>query len=315
MSKTQNALIGFAVGDAMGVPLEFLDRQDLMKNPVTEMLQKKPYPVGIYSDDTSMTVATMAAIIKYKKIDGKHIMDNFVEWVKNGKYSATNRCFGIGKTTLQAITKYVNAKDYITPSRCGLTDIKSNGNGSLMRMLPIALYTYNKKLSDFEIAKITNEVSSLTHAHEISKIACYIYIKYIHFILEGLSIQDAYKKIKELDYYFYKEENLSNFDRILKINIKNLTLDNLNSSGYVVDTLETVFWLLLNTTSYSQTIIGAINLGGDTDTIAAIAGSIAGLVYGYDSIPSKWKNKLAYKDDLLHIAKAFDDAIDNPLIT
>ena len=315
MSKTQNALIGFAVGDAMGVPLEFMERSDLINNPITEMLSKKPYPAGTFSDDTSMTIATIDAIIKDRKIDSKHIMDNFVDWVAKGKYSPTNKCFGIGKTTLQAITKYVNAKDYISPTRCGLTDIKSNGNGSLMRMLPIALYTYNKKLSDFEIAKITNEVSSLTHAHEISKIACYIYIKYMHFILDGLKPLDAYNKLKELNYYFYKEENLSYFDRILKINIKNLTLDNLNSTGYVVDTLESVFWLILNTTSYSQVIIGGINLGGDTDTIAAIAGSIAGLIYGYDSIPSKWKNKLSNKDELLHLSKACDDAIDNPLIT
>ena len=129
-------------------------------------------------------------------------------------------------------------------------------------------------------------------------------------------VRDLSGKIfgEEMD-IFYKEENLAYFDRILKINIKNLTLDNLKSTGYVVDTLESVFWLILNTTSYSQVIIGGINLGGDTDTIAAIAGSIAGLIYGYDSIPSKWKNKLSNKDELLHLSKAFDDAIDNSLIT
>lgn len=315
MSKTQTALIGFAVGDAMGLPLEFMDRETLMKNPATEMKQKEGLPLGMFSDDTAMTIATMDAIIKDNGIDSKHIMDNFVDWVVKGKYSATNKCYGIGKTTLQAITKYVNSKDFISPNRCGITDIKSNGNGSLMRMLPIALYSYNKKLSDFEIAKLTNEISSLTHAHEISKIACYIYIKYIHFILDGLNPQDAYKELQKSNYYFYKEENLSYFDRILKINIKNLTLDNLKSTGYVVDTLETVFWLILNTSSYSQTIIGAINLGGDTDTIAAIAGSISALIYGYDSIPSKWKNKLMHKDELLHLAKAFDDSINTTLLT
>ena len=295
-------LLGFATGDALGVPVEFTTRGLRESDPVHEMRGNGSYPVpeGTWSDDTSMTIATMDAIIKDNGIDSKHIMDNFVDWVVKGKYSATNKCYGIGKTTLQAITKYVNSKDFISPNRCGITDIKSNGNG---------------KLSDFEIAKLTNEISSLTHAHEISKIACYIYIKYIHFILDGLNPQDAYKELQKSNYYFYKEDNLSYFDRILKINIKNLTLDNLKSTGYVVDTLETVFWLILNTSSYSQTIIGAINLGGDTDTIAAIAGSISGLIYGYDSIPSKWKNKLMHKDELLHLAKAFDDSINTTLLT
>ena len=311
MSKTQNALIGFAVGDAMGVPLEFMDRIDLINNPITEMLSKKPYPAGTFSDDTSMTIATMDAIIKDRKIDSKHIMDNFVDWVAKGKYSPTNKCFGIGKTTLQAITKYVNAKDYITPSRCGLTDIKSNGNGSLMRMLPIVLYCYYKKPKAEEIYEIVRDTSKLTHAHEISIMGCYIYVRFLLNIMNGKDKEESYKALRRYNYSkYFSQDTIKEYDRILKNDISKYKLNEIKSTGYVVDTLEAVLFVVMNSTKFSESIIGAVNLGDDTDTIGAITGSITGTIYGYDEIPVKWLFSLKKQDYIADIVKAFEETME-----
>lgn len=192
------------------------------------------------------------------------------------------------------------------PLECGIDGEQANGNGSLMRILPVALYSYYKKLSDVEIINLTNEMSSLTHKHEISKLGCYIYIRYIMFLLDGQNKNEAYESIKHIDYSFYSDYSISKYNRILKDNIIDYKIDDISSTGYVVDTLECAFWILLNANSYKETIIATTNIGNDTDTIGAIAGSMAGIVYGYDAIPKEWLEKLMRKDYLLELSKNFE---------
>lgn len=309
MSKIVDSVIGLAIGDAMGVPLEFSIREKLIEHPTTTMLGYKAHdvPAGSWSNDTTMTICEIASFNKNNKFNYDDIMKNYINWIMNGEFTPTGKLFDIGRTCLNAIRKYEEGN--ATAIECGGTSINSNGNGSLMRILPVALYSFYKNLNESDIIKLTNEMSSLTHGHDISKLGCYIYVRYVMFLLNGLTKEESYLKIKDLDYSSYSKESLATYERILSSNIKEYKLKDINSSGYVVATLEASLWVLLNTNSFSQAIIGAINLGEDTDTIGAIVGSMAGIIYGYDSIPENWINKLIKKDYLIELANTFDTLI------
>ena len=306
MSKIIDGLMGFVVGDAMGVPVEFSMREKMFINPVTDMIGYGSHnvPAGTWSDDTSMTIALIDSINNKNKIDYDDIMNNFKAWFNDAKYTPADDVFDIGRTCLKAIGNYSKG---INPLECGLKDINDNGNGSLMRISPIAYYCYYNNLNDNEILKLVNDISSLTHAHEISLMGCYIYIKYLIFLLEGNNKLDAYHKIQNIDYSFYSNETIIKYERILKNNIYELSIDEIKSSGYIVDTLEASLWVLLNTDNYKHAIIGSINLGNDTDTIGAICGSMAGLIYGYEDIEETWINTLIKKDYLIDIFNQFEN--------
>lgn len=310
MSKYIDAIIGHAVGDAMGVPTEFYSRKELMSNPVVDMIKAKyiNQPEGSWSDDTSMEIATIDSFIEKGKFDYDDIMTKWVYWVKNGDYSCNGVAFGMGRTCLSAMTKYYSGGKAL---ECGLTDIKSNGNGSLMRILPVALYCYSKNSDNSEIISLVNNISSLTHAHDISKLGCYIYVKYVIYLLERLSKEEAYKRIQKEDYSIYSKEAIEAYDRILNNNIKEYSLKTIKSSGYVVDSLECSLWILLNADSYRDCIVAAVNMGDDTDTIGAITGSMAGIIYGYDSIPEEWLEKLQRREYLEDLASKFEEKVKN----
>ena len=178
--KIENGIVGFVVGDALGVPVEFKTRDGLKQNPVIDMREFGTHnqPIGTWSDDTSMTLATMDSIINKETIDTTDIDNRFLNWWRKAEYTATGMVFDIGNTTIQALAKYELGID--KAERCGGTNEFDNGNGSLMRMLPIAYYIYNRNiLEDREIYNIVKNVSAITHAYEISILGCYIYVKYV----------------------------------------------------------------------------------------------------------------------------------------
>lgn len=305
MSKFVDSILGHAVGDAMGVPTEFCIREHLLKNPVVEMIGSKKVgqPAGSWSDDTSMEIATIESLIKNKKFDYSDIMSRWCDWLNNGEYTPNGVTFDVGRTCLKACRNYTNGDN---PTECGLSDINSNGNGSLMRILPVALYSYSKHLSNDKIMSLSNEVSSLTHSHNISKIACYMYVKFLINLLNGMSKESAYEYLKLDDYSKYDEESISKYDRLIKEDISDLKINDIKSAGYVVDTWECALWILLNSKSYKEAIIASTNIGNDTDTIGAIVGSMAGIIYGYNSIPEKWLNSLKKRDYLIDLSINFE---------
>ena len=302
------AIIGHAVGDAMGFPTEFSKREELLQNPVIEMIDSPDVgqPAGSWSDDTAMVIATIDSFIQKKYFDYKDIMDKWVKWISKSEYTPTGVAFDIGRTCLKAIKKYCNGT---APLQCGSTSINENGNGSLMRILPVALYAYSKKLDDTSIHKLTNEVSSLTHAHEVSRLGCYIYVQFIICLLKGYTKEDAYKHIQYLDYSAYDMHSLKLYTRILDEQIEVQRLDQIKSTGYIVDTLESAMWIFMNAQHYKEAITASTNIGGDTDTIGAIVGSMAGIYYGFESIPSNWLEKLQRKDYLIELVDRFEKSI------
>lgn len=311
MSKIYDGMIGFIIGDAMGVPVEFCTREELFEKPITDMIGYGSHhvPAGAWSDDTSMTLALIDSINNKENIDYNDIMQNFIDWINNSKYTPEGNVFDIGRTCLRAIKNY---HGNINPCDCGLNDLNSNGNGSLMRILPLAYYIYYKNITDEEeIINLVNNISSLTHAHNISKMGCYIYIKYVLNLLNGFDKFKSYEMIKCINYDFYDEDTKKIYSRVLDHDISKYDINDIKSSGYVVDTLEAALWVLLNTDNYKQAIIGAINLGGDTDTIGAICGSMAGIIYGINDIPSKWINSLLRKEYLYNLLDKFENILCN----
>ena len=304
--KVENGIIGFVVGDTMGVPVEFNSRGKLLLNPVTEMLEYGTHnmPKGCWSDDTSMTLATMDSIIKCKEINTNDMADKFIKWYRNGEYTATGIMFDIGTTTQQALVKYQRGIDIA--SKCGGEREYDNGNGSLMRMLPIAYYCYLKGLEDTEILKIVKEVSSITHRHPISILGCYIYVRLAIELLKGKGLLQTYQEIKKLDYSYFTEDTIYKYERILNNDIGLYNINEISSNGYIVSTLEAVIWTLINSKSFNETIIKAINLGEDTDTVGACVGGLAGIYYGIENIKQKWKDNILRYDYIINMCKEFE---------
>lgn len=307
--KVKNGIIGFVVGDTIGVPVEFNSRERLLLNPVTEMLEYGTHnmPKGCWSDDTSMTLATMDSIIKCKEINTNDMADRFIKWYRNGEYTATGIMFDIGTTTKQALIKYQRGIDIA--SKCGGEREYDNGNGSIMRMLPIAYYCYLKSLEDTEILKIVKEVSSITHRHQISILGCYIYVRLAMELLKGKELLQAYQEIKKLDYSYFTEDTIYKYERILNNDIGLYNINDISSNGYIVSTLEAVIWTLINSKSFNETIIKAINLGEDTDTVGACVGGLAGIYYGIENINQKWKDNILRYDYIINMCNEFEEII------
>lgn len=299
-----DGIMGLVVGDALGVPAEFASREELKESPVSGMEGFGTYnlPAGSWSDDSSMTLATLDSL--RNGYDPTDMMDKFVAWYEKGEYTPYGEVFDIGNTCARAIEQYLRGADL---SECGGYGEKDNGNGSLMRIMPICLYMYQKqkkdRTTDDEVIQAIHDVSALTHGHLRSKIACGLYFFLVKSILD--SEGTLKKRLKQgmnagFRYYEQKRENLPELPHYGRLRdmeaLMNLSEEEIKSTGYVVDTFEAAVWCLLRTDSYREAILMAVNLGSDTDTVAAIAGGLAGLYYGYEGIPKEWLDVIARRE-------------------
>ena len=312
---------GLAVGDAMGVPFEFKSREEIADWPLMElegvatgnsrtvarqaMHWTHGLPPGTWSDDTSLTLALMESLaVSGGAIDYDAIMENFVSWSQEGAFTPHGHSFGIGSTTQSAITNFTKGRKKNRPALdCGLKGEQSNGNGSLMRIAPMAFWLCRHGDPN-DLAKnldYIHNVSSLTHAHTWSKMSCGVYVLILLHVLLGHSLEDAigHGATVALDYYMehretYGEKGISRLNAILTPNFRELPVESLDTKGEVTGTLKAALWCLLNTNSYASCIRECIRLGYDTDTVAAAAGAVAGVYYGFSEesgakgIPKKW---------------------------
>lgn len=300
----RDIIIGTAVGDALGVPVEFCKRSEISLDPITDMIGFGTHnqPSGTWSDDTSMTLCLVDMMTKGYNL--KVLANNFINWKYNALFTAHNNVFDIGNATSRSIDNLCTFD--LPPEKCGLTEFTSNGNGSLMRILPILDYVKDMDINDR--FKVISDVSGLTHGHFISKFGCFYLVEFALCLHElkgstGVSMIDAYIKTvykvnKFLDDNNNYRKDIQVFNRLLttKTLISDKSENEIYSSGYVVYTLEASIWCLLNTYDYKEAVLKAVNLGGDTDTIGAVTGGLAGLYYGIDNIPNKWVNGLANKE-------------------
>lgn len=261
------AIYGLAVADALGVPYEFQERGSFTCTDMTGYGTHNQ-PEGTWSDDTSMTLATCRSIQKHDgKVIPEDIRREFEQWLFQKEYTPFGEVFDCGNTCYEAIC-----------DKQGKTDEWSNGNGSLMRILPLA---FVPGISD----EMIEEVSAITHGHAIAKEACVIYVKIAKSLIQKKTVKEAIlENVPETSFFAGLR------------NIENVTEDGIQSGGYVADTLHAALWCLMKTDSYKDCVLKAVNLGSDTDTTAAVAGGLAGIVYGYDGIPGGWIEKLQRKD-------------------
>ncbi len=275
-------------------------------------------PRGTWSDDSSMVLATIDSMYNNKEVflqkeifNYKDLMNRYSMWKNQAEYTPNKKVFDIGITTADAISRYESNKDNVF---AGNDSFNANGNGSLMRIIPLALYTkycifngYTIKLlgDNYDVIK---KFSSLTHAHTLSIMSCYIYNIFVSNYLDLNDLNDAYVKTqKHFKYIFdgkiqkdYGDLELCKkyFNRLIYNDISKLNERDIKSSGFVVDTLESSLWCVLTSHTFEESVLKAINLGDDTDTIGALTGALAGLVYGVNSIPQKWLDSLQRKDYL-----------------
>jgi ADP-ribosylglycohydrolase len=307
--KIKSALLGVAVGDALGVPVEFNSRQTISRNPVTDMIGYGTYnlPAGTWSDDSSLTFCLAEALTQ--DFDLSAIGQNFVKWKHENYWTPHGHVFDIGIATSQAISRLAKGEK---PELAGGFDETDNGNGSLMRILPLLFYLLDKPIQ--ERYDITKKVSSITHGHIRSVIACFYYLEFANQILLGKDKFEIYKDLKteisnHLTSLAINPTEIAKFDRLLKGDVAKLDEDVIQSSGYVLHTLEASIWCLLTTDNYSEAVLKAVNLGSDTDTTGAVTGGLAGLLYGIENIPEKWIQQIAKYNDIENLAERLNNKI------
>lgn len=299
----QTILIGTAVGDALGVPVEFEQRSVIKANPVTDMREYGTHkqPKGTWSDDTSLMLCLAESM--REGLDINNLAQKFIAWKNDNLWTPHGWVFDIGIGTRIAIERLENG---MKPELAGGFDEMDNGNGSLMRILPLVLH-----IKDLDIEKRyewTKKISSITHAHVRSVMACFYYLEFAKKIIEGKDKFQAYNELQsEVSQYFERRKinpiEIHKFHRLLVENISEVNEDNIKSSGYVIDTLEAAIWCILTTNNYNDAVLKAVNLGHDTDTTGAVTGGLAALIYGMDTIPAEWINALARKDDIINLTK------------
>ncbi|MCX5808187.1 MAG: ADP-ribosylglycohydrolase family protein [Proteobacteria bacterium] len=301
--KIIGGLWGAIVGDALGVPVEFHSRAERKKDPVTGMRGEGTFnlPPGSWSDDSSLMLCTAEGLLDGFNLG--NIGRLFVRWLKDGYWTPFGYAFDVGYTTAKSIKRMEGGID---PEFAGGTDERDNGNGSLMRILPVGIYLHSPVP---ELLNKVHKASSLTHRHPRSLMACGFYCLMAVSLLKGANPQDAYTyAIGQFKKHYTKcpyTYEFTHFERILSGAIASLPERKIKSSGYVIHTLEASLWCFLTTNSFPEAVLKAINLGEDTDTTGIVTGGLAGIYYGFETIPQEWLNAIVRKDDIAQLFEKY----------
>jgi len=298
--RIQGSLYGFVVGDALGVPVKFITRDQLTESPVKGMRGHGTHnqAPGTWSDDTSMTLCTISSLIN-DNFSPSSIMSKFVDWTENGFMAAHGKAFDVGNATKESIARF---KAGIVSNEWGCKNDWQNGNGSLMRILPLSLFT----LSETESSALEKSFlcSALTHAHIRAKLACGYFTLLIRKLINGQSLEESLNSANTAIVPYMPNEEKAHFESILNHSVTKKPLQEISSSGYVIHTLEAAIHCVATTSSYEEAVLKAVNLGDDTDTTACITGAIAGIIYGRKGIPNNWVDHLA---ELQMLQSTFND--------
>ncbi len=301
-SKIKAALVGLAIGDALGVPVEFTSRTSLEQHPVTGMQGWGTHhqPPGTWSDDASLTFCLVESLTHgYSPAD---LGRRFVNWLDHGYWTPHGDVFDVGITTRQAILRLAAG---VEPTDAGLADEYDNGNGSIMRILPLT-FALDDMTPEARFCRI-RDVSRLTHGHIRSVIGCFIYVEYARLLRDELDKVAALRELQRtvpdwLTAWAIPVDEIARFARVLSTSLAEEPGHRIRGSGYVLDSLEASIWCLLTSDTYAGAVLKAVNLGEDTDTTGAVTGGLAGLYYGFDAIPTAWVDTLARRNDILDLA-------------
>ena len=290
-------LWGAVIGDALGVPVEFVGREQVRKNPITGMRGYGTFnlPPGSWSDDSSLLLCNVESLLD--GFDTDRMGKLFIQWLSESYWTPWGETFDVGSSTHSSIRRMMVG---ISPEEAGGRGERDNGNGSLMRILPVGIFFANHPVE--ELLSAVHRASSLTHRHPRTFMTCGFYCLMVRSLLEGSSPDEAYKYAIEQSMIHYVKmpfaEELSHFERIFSGLIGSIPENAIKSGGYVIHTLEASIWCLLNSSSFQGAVLQAVNLGEDTDTTGCVTGGLVGVCYGLQSIPEDWLTAIARKEDI-----------------
>ena len=285
--RARGALLGLAVGDAVGTTLEFTIRDAQPR--LEDMVGGGPFdlPAGAWTDDTTLALALAESLAGSDDFDGRDLMDRFVDWWRNGSYSCNGHCFDIGITTRTALERYVRTGDPLA----GSTEPNSAGNGSLMRLAPVALrYWHDRE----QLGAVAAAQSRTTHGAAEAVDACRAFAGLLGDAIAGATRPDVLA-VRRFD-------GAPAIARILAGSWRGRARDTIDSSGYVAHTLEAALWSVARTGGFRGAVLLAANLADDADTVAAVTGQLAGALYGLSGIPGGWLDRVAWRGRLLEVA-------------
>ncbi|MBQ7886280.1 MAG: DUF1768 domain-containing protein [Clostridia bacterium] len=319
MNLFLDGLLGLAVGDALGVPYEFRTRQQMQESPAKGMTGHGTHnqEKGTWSDDTSMALCCADSLCR--GFDLADMMKKFSAWKNHRRYTALGVVFDIGLTCRKAIERFDLG---LEAESCGARGETANGNGALMRIFPVSLWRVlsaaEQTMTDAELLKPVHACSALTHAHERGMICCGMYTLFLDEWIKrepqdsalstaARAYARAQRAYCELGGVFREEIESGRF--MEPEQLAALGPEKIASSGYVLDTFHAALWSLLTTADYASCVLRAVNLGGDTDTTAAVAGSLAGIVYGRAGILQSWLDELKNRELIESIAKKLHESV------
>ena len=292
LDRYRGALLGLAVGDALGVPVEFMRPGTF--DLITEMVGGGPHGLmpGEWTDDTSMALCLAESLIERQGFDAVDQLQRYVRWWRNGHLSSTGLCFDIGITTQAALESFQS-----TGEPAGLTSLDSAGNGSIMRLAPVPMFY---ALSMPDAVEFAARSSATTHASEEAVSACRYLAAVIVKALWGSSKEEILAPA-------VTDELSDGVKRVAFGSFRIFSPPQIRGSGYVVESLEAALWAFHNSDSFADGLSMAVNLGEDSDTTGAVYGQVAGAFYGAHTIPQKWLNTLAHRDLIIDFADRLYD--------
>lgn len=309
------ALFGLVIGDALGVPVEFIKRDVLSQDPVKDFQTYKGpegykghnQPPSTFSDDSSLTFCLAESLCN--GYDVNDIGKRFVKYFFDGYWTAGGQVFGVGKSTEDSITRL---RDGVPPAQSGNYDESCSGNGSLMRILPLLFY-----IRDFEIEKryeINREVASITHGSMQTILPCFYYLEFALELLNGSGKQKAYANVAKTVSKFIAGLSLSPQDDevlapLLREDITQRSMESIQTTHQAVLTIQAAMYCFMKTDNYCDAVLMAVNMGDDTDTTAAVTGGLAGLYYGINAIPDKWKASVQRSSDISDLCYRLSNAM------
>jgi ADP-ribosylglycohydrolase len=301
LARIEGGLLGLLVGDALGVPYEFHSPHDIPPPAQIEYAPPRGYdrahagtPPGTWSDDGAMALALLASLLARGRLDPDDLAQRFLAWYDRGDYAVDARVFDAGIQTGRAISAIRRG---VPPLDAGSTEERALGNGSLMRVLPLTLWS---KDSDDALVASAMAQSRLTHGHPRAQVCCALYCLWARRVLEDHTTpwQSAVASLRAL----WPEASPERAE--LEYHIRPDDAPGGQGQGYVVDTLRSARWAVETTTSYEDAVRAAIALGHDTDTTACVAGGVAGLRYGVSAIPARWRDTLRGREVLAPLRAA-----------
>lgn len=287
--RAVGSMLGLAVGDALGAPVEFCRRDSF--DPVLGMRSGGYFklPVGAWTDDTAMALCLGESLLFEPAINAQDLLDRFFRWASDGENTSTGVCVGIGQNTLRVLGNFHRTGALLAPE----TRQKSDGNGAAMRLAPVALRHWNNPQ---EARRTATLQSRITHYSALSAGCCEVLAAALAALIGGTSWQAAIRP--EINPSWPDEVQM-----LVRAVWPARSRDSIQSSGYVVHTMEAALWAVETTSSFEDALLKAVNLGDDADSVGAVTGQLAGARYGYTAIPQEWLAQLIRRQEIEALAR------------